>query len=46
MINVDEWLSKNNIDAHLIMQVHDELIFEVANADLDKASKKIIQLYI
>lgn len=29
MIRVDEWIQKENIDAKMVMQVHDELIFEV-----------------
>ena len=29
MIEVDRWLRDSKIDAHLIMQVHDELVFEV-----------------
>jgi DNA polymerase-1 len=29
MIEVDRWLQGSRIDAHLIMQVHDELVFEV-----------------
>jgi DNA polymerase I len=29
MIEVDRWLSQSKIDAHLVMQVHDELVFEV-----------------
>lgn len=29
MIEVDRWLQASKIDAHLIMQVHDELVFEV-----------------
>lgn len=29
MINVDEWLSDTGFDAKMIMQVHDELVFEV-----------------
>ncbi|MFT5396260.1 MAG: DNA polymerase-1 [Gammaproteobacteria bacterium] len=34
MINIDEWLQRSNIDAIMIMQVHDELVFEVANTEL------------
>ena len=29
MIEVDRWLIQSRIDARLIMQVHDELVFEV-----------------
>ena len=34
MINVDKWLASQPIDARMIMQVHDELVFEVAEAQL------------
>jgi DNA polymerase-1 len=30
MISVDAWLSAEQLDARMIMQVHDELVFEVA----------------
>jgi DNA polymerase-1 len=33
MINLDNWLQQNNLDAKMIMQVHDELVFEVAEKD-------------
>ena len=35
MIEVDEWLTAQSLDAKTIMQVHDELVFEVADADVD-----------
>ncbi len=36
MISLDDWLQKNNkIDAKMIMQVHDELVFEVAEPFVD-----------
>ena len=33
MIEVHDWLSQRTVDAKMIMQVHDELVFEVADAD-------------
>lgn len=36
MITVDAWLNASSIDATMIMQVHDELVFEVAEAQLDE----------
>jgi len=33
MIAVDEWLASVDLDALMIMQVHDELVFEVADDD-------------
>jgi len=34
MIRVADWLAAGEVDARLIMQVHDELVFEVAAADV------------
>ena len=34
MIGVDAWLRDADIDAQMIMQVHDELVFEVAEDDV------------
>lgn len=41
MINIDAALSKSSLDARMIMQVHDELVFEVAETDLDPMLKLI-----
>lgn len=35
MIKVDHWLQQHPVDAHMIMQVHDELVFEVAESQVD-----------
>ncbi len=35
MINIDRWLIENKIDAKMVMQVHDELVFEVATPIID-----------
>ncbi|MEQ8484302.1 MAG: DNA polymerase I [Pseudomonadales bacterium] len=35
MIAVDEWLPDSGLDVLLIMQVHDELVFEVGASDVD-----------
>lgn len=37
MIAVQQWLQQSQFPAHLIMQVHDELVFEVAEQDLEAA---------
>ena len=36
MINVDHWLLTDKPDAKMIMQVHDELVFEVAENKVDQ----------
>ena len=35
MVDVDRWLLESDIDGQMIMQVHDELVFEVAEQSLD-----------
>jgi hypothetical protein len=35
MIEVDRWLTDSALDAKMIMQVHDELVFEVADDACD-----------
>ena len=35
MIDVDQWLENENIDARMIMQVHDELVLEVNESVLE-----------
>jgi DNA polymerase-1 len=41
MIAVDRWLHLENPDAKMIMQVHDELIFEIAQDHVDVCAAKI-----
>ncbi len=36
MIDVDAWLRASAPDALMIMQVHDELVFEVAEQDVER----------
>jgi DNA polymerase-1 len=43
MIAVDRWLAESDIAGSMIMQVHDELIFEVDNADIDRLIDGIVQ---
>ena len=35
MIDVQAWLEQSNLDARMIMQVHDELVFEVRETDVE-----------
>ena len=39
MVNVYNRINEEKLDARLILQVHDELILEVAEADREKAEK-------
>ncbi|MGJ0484040.1 MAG: DNA polymerase I [Methylomicrobium sp.] len=41
MIAADRWLIKERLDSKMIMQVHDELVFEVAEGQLDYCRAKI-----
>jgi DNA polymerase-1 len=41
MIAADRWLFEERMDAKMIMQVHDELVFEVAEDQLDYCRAKI-----
>ena len=42
MIKMDAYLERNPSQATMIMQVHDELVFEVANESLE-SFKEIVQ---
>lgn len=43
MLDVDAWLRQDQPELHLLMQVHDELVFEVAPDTLDTAIEQIRQ---
>jgi DNA polymerase-1 len=44
MLAVDSWLQDDAVDAHMIMQVHDELVLEVANDQVDAVSERLCSL--
>lgn len=44
MLEVDDWLARTNVDCQMIMQVHDELVFEVAEADIDEVECEVESL--
>ena len=46
MIDVDDWLRKESIDARIIMQVHDELVLEVKAGELDSVGEQVSSLMI
>jgi DNA polymerase-1 len=41
MIEVDAWLEKSQVPARLIMQVHDELVLEVADAAVEDTAARL-----
>ena len=43
MMSVQQWLPSSGLDARMIMQVHDELVFEVAEADVADLDRGVIQ---
>jgi DNA polymerase-1 len=42
MLQVHNWLEDETVDGQMIMQVHDELVFEVAADDVDRALPIIV----
>ena len=45
MVNIDKELTKENLKTKLIMQIHDELVFDVASNELNKV-KAIVKKYM
>jgi DNA polymerase-1 len=41
MIRIDQWLNDTDFPANMIMQVHDELVFEVPTAQVEELSERI-----
>ncbi len=41
MIKMDEWIRKSGLRVKMLLQVHDELVFEVHEEDVEKAKKEI-----
>jgi DNA polymerase-1 len=44
MINIQDWLEKENAKAKMILQVHDEVILEVATKEADSVASKISEI--
>ena len=44
MIAVHGWLQEDQPGARMIMQVHDELVFEVAEAEVEAVTAKVVEL--
>ena len=44
MIDVHRWLIDDGGQTRMIMQVHDELVFEVAEVDVERTRKAVVQL--
>lgn len=44
MINVDQWITSEKLETRIIMQVHDELVFEVPDQELDLITNSVTNL--
>ncbi|MBQ0757746.1 MAG: DNA polymerase I [Amphritea sp.] len=44
MVKVDNWLQNSDTGARMIMQVHDELILEVPEAELEEVTAQLVEL--
>ena len=44
MINVDNWLENSDLKSRMIMQVHDELVLEVPESELEDVKQGLIEL--
>lgn len=44
MIKIADWLKMEKLDAKMLLQVHDELVFEVAKEDAPALEKKVREL--
>jgi len=44
MISVDQWLKDSGVSSRMIMQVHDELVFEVDKSEVDTVRENVIRI--
>ena len=44
MISTQQWLQTSGVPARMIMQVHDELVFEVEKIQADSVREQVVQL--
>lgn len=44
MIEIDRYLKEEKLTSRMLLQVHDELIFEIADSELDRVPNKIKEL--
>jgi len=44
MLAVDDWLQQSDLKCKMIMQVHDELVFEVPDSELEVVRQKVAEL--
>lgn len=44
MVNIHKWLVKEKLKSRMIMQVHDELVFDVHKDEVDLVKTRVVQL--
>ncbi len=44
MLKIDNWIQKSRLDIKMLMQVHDELVFEVAQDEVEVAKTTITEI--
>ncbi len=44
MININRWLKKEKLQTKMILQVHDELVFDLHKSEQEKVKQKVIEL--
>ncbi|MBL6446298.1 DNA polymerase I [Fulvivirga sp. 29W222] len=44
MVNIHQWLKEEKLSTKMILQVHDELIFDVPKAEVEKVKENVIRL--
>ncbi len=44
MINIHNWMKKENLKSRMILQVHDELVFDAHKSEVELLTKKVAEL--
>ena len=46
MINIHDWMKKEKLASRMLMQVHDELVFEVHHSEITRVQEKVKELMV
>jgi DNA polymerase-1 len=41
MINLHDWMKKENLKSRMVLQVHDELVFDAHRSEIDLLKEKV-----
>lgn len=44
MVNIQQWMKKEQVRSHMIMQVHDELVFDLHKEEKDHVKENVVRL--